>query len=383
MPAAADLRKTDENLRQTDFVDKQGRLLTNWHLHSLVRRIFVEKLTRSRAMAATVIHSSDVLDFNPVPNPQSVGAAGQMANPGELLTRYHPKVGSMQFRSFLFPHVHVMNLHWTAQEDVILYDSSPANTININFHMSGRLDTTFEGLGRDLNMRPGHHNLVFCPEGGDSNRVSAHDPLEMFHISLDKSFFSDIIGCDDHWSERVQQDLSRDRPFCGIAGTATTTPQMQALIRDIKAIGPAGAMRNLLVQSKILELLALQVEQFRGPVRMSEGVSQADADKLHQLKSFLDAHFLEERSLAELSRLCLLNEFKVKKGFKELFGTTVFGYLRDLRMRYAERLLLDAAHSVEEVSDLLGYEHAHHFSVAFKKYRGISPSLVKTRKMSA
>jgi len=136
-------------------------------------------------------------------------------------------------------------------------------------------------------------------------------------------------------------------------------------------------MRNLMIQSKVLELLAWQVAQFRGPERV-ERISAADIDKLHQLKKFLDIHFLEEHSLAELSRICLLNEFKVKKGFKEMFGTTVFGYLRKLRMDHAEQLLLDASRSVEEVSDLLGYEHAQHFSTAFKKYRGVNPSTLKS-----
>lgn len=333
-------------------------------------------------MAATLIHSADILDFNPQPNPQSVIPGARTDNAGEFLTRYHPKVGEMKFKSLLFPHIHVMNLHWTSFEDVILYDSTPVETININFHMAGRLDTTFEGLSHDLNMSPGKHNLVFSPEGGDTNRVAANDSLEMFHISLDKTFFADVIGCDDHWSERVQKNLLYNRPFSGITGTANTTPLMQSLIREVKQCREAGAIRNLMVQSKVLELLALQIEQFRGPQRV-DCISAADTEKLHQLKYFLDTHFLEEFSLAELSRVCLLNEFKVKKGFKELFGTTVFGYLRKMRMDYAEQLLLDASRSVEEVSDLLGYEHAQHFSIAFKKYRGVNPSTIKSKRVLA
>jgi len=333
-------------------------------------------------MAATLIHSADILDFDPIPNPQSVIQGARVENPGEFLTRYHPKVGEMKFKSLLFPHMHVMNLHWTSHEDVLIYDNTPVDTININFHMAGRLDTTFKGLTHDLNMSAGKHNLVFSPEGGDTNRVAANEPLEMFHISLDKAFFADIIGCDDHWSERIQNNLLHSRPFSGIKGTANTTPLMQSLIREVKQCRQAGTIRNLAVQSKILELLALQIGQFCGP-QQADSISAADMDKLYQLKSFLDTHFLEEFSLAELSRVCLLNEFKVKKGFKELFGTTVFGYLRKMRMDYAEQLLLDASRSVEEVSDLLGYEHAQHFSVAFKKYRGVNPSTIKSKRIRA
>ncbi|GGM92602.1 AraC family transcriptional regulator [Dyadobacter beijingensis] len=334
-------------------------------------------------MAATVIHSADVLNFNPVPDPQSVSAGNGAANPWDVLTLAYPRVGEMRFRNFLFPHVHVMNLHWVSDDDVVLHDSSPVDTVNINFQLSGNLDTTFEGLGRDLNMRPGRHNLVFSPEGGDTNRVAAGDRLEMFHISLDKAYFSHILGCDDRWSERVQENLLFNRPFAGMPGTGPNTAQMQALIREVKQCQFTGSMRNLIVQSKVLELLALQIGQFRGVEEKVTAVSTGDADKLHHLKHFLDAHFLEEHSLAELSRICLLNEFKVKKGFKELFGTTVFGYLRGLRMRYAEQLLLDSSRSIEEVSELLGYEHAQHFSIAFKKFRGVNPSSIRASRMSA
>jgi AraC-like DNA-binding protein len=333
-------------------------------------------------MAATFIHSADILDFNALPNPQSVTPCVGAGHTGEFQTRYHPRVGELKFKSLLFPHVHLMNLHLNSQADVVLYDNTPVDTININFHLAGRLDTTFEGLSHDLRMSPGKHNLVFSPEGGDTNRLAANESLEMFHISLDKAFFSEIIGCDDRWSERVQNNLLYNRPFSGIKGTADTTPLMQSLIRQVKQCGEVGAVRNLMIQSKVFELLALQIEQFRGPGQ-ADSISAADADKLHQLKYFLDTHFLEEHSLAALSRICLLNEFKVKKGFKELFGTTVFGYLRKMRMDYAERMLLDSAQSVEEVSDLLGYEHAQHFSTAFRKYHGVNPSTLKSRRISA
>ncbi|MCF0070067.1 AraC family transcriptional regulator [Dyadobacter sp. CY261] len=333
-------------------------------------------------MAATVIHSTDVFDINPLPNPQMLNPGIRASNPGEFVTRFHPKVGHVKFKSLMFSHMHVMNLHWASDSDLVAYESSPTNTVNINFHMAGRQDTTFEGIQCELNMAPGRHNLVYSPGGGYINRIHAHEPAEMFHISLDKMYFADIIGCDDRWSEKMQDNLLNDRPFSGIKGTLDLTPLMQRVIMEIKQCREVGTMRNLLVQSKVLELLALQIDQFRGSMRVVSGISVADMDKLYQLKYFLDNHFLEEHSLSELSRMCLLNEFKVKKGFKELFGTTVFGYLRELRMNYAERLLLDSSHSVEEVSEILGYEHAQHFSIAFKKYRGTNPSKIKAGKIS-
>lgn len=73
----------------------------------------------------------------------------------------------------------------------------------------------------------------------------------------------------------------------------------------------------------------------------------------------------------------MLNEFKLKKGFKLLFGKSVFGYIKGLRMEHATRLLKDNKYGVEEVAYLLGYEHGQHFSTAYKKHTGVSPSRVR------
>lgn len=198
--------------------------------------------------------------------------------------------------------------------------------------------------------------------------------MEMFLISLDKTFFASILGQSDQWSERILTDLYHGRPFSAIAGTQTVTPQMFCLIDEIRNCDVQGPMRNLLIQSRVLELLALEVGQFSTSPIANDTLRPDEVNKLHQLRAYLDTNFLTELSLAQLSRVCLLNEFKVKKGFKQLFGTTVFSYVRTLRMEYAGRLLRNCAVSIDDVADALGYEHAQHFSIAFKKYTGVTPS---------
>jgi len=99
-----------------------------------------------------------------------------------------------------------------------------------------------------------------------------------------------------------------------------------------------------------------------------------EEEKLNLIRSYLHQHFLEELSLAKLCRVAALNEFKLKKGFKQLFGTTVFGYVKALQMKYACRLLEEERKQVEEVAYTLGYEYPQHFSTAFKKFFGSNPS---------
>ncbi|OJV15623.1 MAG: AraC family transcriptional regulator [Dyadobacter sp. 50-39] len=325
-------------------------------------------------MATAVINSADIFRIDSFPNPQLLRPEAVLAHRNEIDTCQHTEVGTLLVRSLLFPDIHVMNLHWQVGSDVSIVEDSPADTVNINFQMSGRMNTRFKGISSELVMKPRQHNLVFSPEGGFQNNVRAGEQVEMFHISIGKKYFSDLIGCDDCWSERVQKAMAKERPFAGKEVNPDVTPYMMKLIGDIKQYPQTGAMRNLLVQSKVLELLALQLEQIQDAAGHAPSLNAVEIGRLHELKTFLDAHFLEEFSLQKLGRICLLNEFKLKKGFRELFGTTVFGYLRKLRMDFAAKLLLDSSKSIEDISQMLGYGHPQHFSTAFKNYHGSRPS---------
>ncbi|MDR6784983.1 AraC-like DNA-binding protein [Pedobacter africanus] len=69
---------------------------------------------------------------------------------------------------------------------------------------------------------------------------------------------------------------------------------------------------------------------------------------------------------------------KLKDGFKALFGTTIFGLVRELRMVNARRLLLDEKLQVNEVAEKVGCQHPHHFAVAFRRRFGILPGTLKS-----
>ncbi|MEO1626782.1 MAG: AraC family transcriptional regulator, partial [Bacteroidota bacterium] len=57
-----------------------------------------------------------------------------------------------------------------------------------------------------------------------------------------------------------------------------------------------------------------------------------------------------------------------------VFGDTIFGYWQQLKMKKATQLLLDKSQTIAEISREMGYKNPQHFSTAFKKHFGHSPS---------
>lgn len=101
--------------------------------------------------------------------------------------------------------------------------------------------------------------------------------------------------------------------------------------------------------------------------------NEADREKIVKAREVLLQHIGEPLTIRELSRKVAINECYLKKGFKEMFGTTIFDFYQSQRMEHARYLLYEKGLSVTEVSVMLGYSSISHFSTAFKKHTGLKP----------
>lgn len=101
--------------------------------------------------------------------------------------------------------------------------------------------------------------------------------------------------------------------------------------------------------------------------------NEADRKKISKAREILLQHIGEPITIKDLSRKVAINECYLKKGFKEMFGTTIFDFYQSQRMEHARYLLYEKGLSVTDVSMLLGYSSISHFSTAFKKHTGLKP----------
>jgi AraC-like DNA-binding protein len=139
-----------------------------------------------------------------------------------------------------------------------------------------------------------------------------------------------------------------------------------------------GSMENIFINAKIHELL-LQSMDFAFEEEKEITFSckfladDRGKDSIYQAREILLQHIGDPITIKELSRKVAMNECYLKKGFKEVFGTTIFDFYQQQRMEHAKYLLYEKALSVTDVSALLGYSSISHFSAAFKKHTGLKP----------
>jgi AraC-like DNA-binding protein len=125
-----------------------------------------------------------------------------------------------------------------------------------------------------------------------------------------------------------------------------------------------------------MELLVLQAEAYNSFQKRGRDYLKTEYDKerIIYAREYLIQHLDLPPSLTDLARVAGINEYKLKRGFKEMFGNTVFGYLADTRLELAKTDLLERKKSASEIAFELGYSSVQHFSTAFKKKFGASPT---------
>jgi len=138
------------------------------------------------------------------------------------------------------------------------------------------------------------------------------------------------------------------------------------------------SLENIYINAQTQMLLLYSLECMVGEKEVDSFqckflANELDREKIVRSREILLEHIGEPLTIKELSRKVAINECYLKKGFKEMFGTTIFDFYQSQRMEHARYLLYEKGLSVTEVSILLGYSSISHFSTAFKKHTGLKP----------
>ncbi|MCQ6562203.1 AraC family transcriptional regulator [Paenibacillus mendelii] len=166
------------------------------------------------------------------------------------------------------------------------------------------------------------------------------------------------------------------RPLLQLQQSILDTPILQLASR-IMNIPYTHNIRNIELESLALEILSYSLQIFvydSNRTNLPAAITKSEFQRLQHAKEVLLQQMDNPPSLLELSRIIGMNDFKLKHHFKAVFGTTVFGYLRDIRMEKAILLLQDGMTSVSMAAAHVGYTNASYFASAFRKRYGMNPS---------
>ncbi|WP_373540189.1 helix-turn-helix transcriptional regulator [Chamaesiphon sp.] len=155
-----------------------------------------------------------------------------------------------------------------------------------------------------------------------------------------------------------------------------TNLEIQRIAHDIVFCPYQGAAKRLYLQGKVPELVASILAPIIAERSSSKPLPQMKAQTLSRLyaaRDILRSRLEHPPSALELAQQVGLSDRTLRRGFRDIFDTTVFGYLTQHRMELAEQLLRLGNVTVAEIANRVGYTNPSHFGEAFKRQFGITP----------
>lgn len=272
--------------------------------------------------------------------------------------------------SFIF--YHTSTIH---KEFNLLYDLLPQFII-LHFQFDGNFWGNFVN-GNEYNFNAGEHNIfVVGKDYSTQNLFLQQEKMNFCSIYIPIDVFEKYLSMEENFFTLYTEKRKSEQSFMLFEQNLSINLTIENLLKDFFSSKQSGIFKSLYIEAKIMEILVSQLQQYvaKSQTTNKQSLKDTDREKLHTVKEVLQNTFLEPYSLQSIAKMAGINEFKLKKGFKEIFGNTVFGYLADLKMEYAKEKLVQKKASISEISDEIGFQHPQHFSQAFKKKYGYSPS---------
>ncbi len=264
-------------------------------------------------------------------------------------------------------------LRYENDKDIIINKKIPITREYIQFHFclkgSGKL--LFNEGNYEFSINEEHATLLYNPLQDLPLNLNLDPNSWVISVIISISKFHSLFSKDvDHIfflnPENSKRKFYDDRIF---------SPYIAVVLSQILNSKVHDSMRTLYFKGKVYELLSLYFnkDQDADFDQCPFLVDEENVRKIRKAKEIIIERMAEPPTLKELSHEIGLSLKKLKEGFKQLYGDTVFGYLLDHKMTEAQRMLDSKNYNVNEVGLKLGYSTASHFIFAFKKKYGTTP----------
>lgn len=249
--------------------------------------------------------------------------------------------------------------------------------LTAKFYLAGCSHVQTRGITDEYIEQAGQNYLYCLPDTEEVETYCGYERLHFVMIWLSPSRLRSLgTQYSASFAPELQQFLEDEtRPFFHRL-LGQNTPEMQQVLQQLLHCPYQGVTRSLYLESQALELLSLQFARWLEQDRAAPPVlllRSDDVERIHHARAILTENLTHPPSIVELARRVGVNDYKLKQGFRQVFKTTPFGYLREQRLELARQLLRETDRSVEEVAIAVGYQSRSSFTAAFRRQFGTSP----------
>lgn len=257
--------------------------------------------------------------------------------------------------------------------DKTYYTEKSINQGLIQFHfgIKGRVKFIFNEGSYALDLREEKSLLFYNPQKELPLNLELAPQSWMISVLVSIKKFHSLFSSEADYIPFMSDD-NQDKKYYN---EAQISPSMAIVLSQMFNYSLNPNIKNLYYKAKGYELLSLYFNRTEDPnaEQCPFLVDEDNVLKIKKAKEIIIANMAEPPGLQELADEIGLNLKKLKMGFKQIYGDTVYGFLFDYKMDYARKLLDSGSYNVNEVGLKIGYSTGSHFIAAFRKKYATTP----------
>ena len=243
--------------------------------------------------------------------------------------------------------------------------------IQFHFNVKGKGKFIFNNNSYTLDLNEEKALLLYNPQKELPLHLEIAPKSWIISILISIKKFHTLFSSDSEMIPFLSKDNLEKKYYT----EESISPSMAIVLNQIFHYNQNSSIKTLYLKGKSYELLSLFFNTNEDP-NAEHCPFLSDEEnvlKIKKAKEIIIKNMVEPPSLQELADEVGISLKKLKAGFKEIYGETVFNFLFDYKMEFARKLLETGSYNVNEVGLKIGYSTSSHFIAAFKKKFGTTP----------
>lgn len=267
--------------------------------------------------------------------------------------------------------IYIINIQNESDEPDQIKRKLGEDYIQFHFCLKGIIKFNFNQGQYALNIKEDKSLLLYNPQRELPINIDVNPKSWGVSILISIKKLHSLFSAEANYIDFLTED-NRDKKYYT---EGNLSPAMAVVLTQFMNFNLHPSIKSIYLKAKVYELIALY---FNRPeeVDIEQCPFLDDEDNVKRIKlakEIIINRMVEPPTLKELSEEVGLSLKKLKEGFKEVYGDTVYSFLLNYKLEYARKLLEDGQHNVNEVGLAIGYSTASHFITAFKKKFGTTP----------
>lgn len=243
--------------------------------------------------------------------------------------------------------------------------------IQFYFCTKGGMTFHFNNGSYKINLTDGFSFLIYNPSLELPLNLSINSDSKVTIVFVSVEMLHNLFSDNNIRAEFLTQTKTQTK-YYNQQNISTT---IRMVLNQIENHNLNPHFENLYVLGKVYELFTLHFSESESNQKENCPFldNEKDAKKLKEAREILLENLNNPPILKELSEQSGLSEYKLKEGFKQVYGSTVYGFVLDKKLEMAREKLEAGDLQVKDIAYEIGYENPSHFISAFKKKYGITP----------